>query len=71
MVKNKIIEIFSRIGFNVSEGPGNGGRLAQLHRIEPSRIPSARDMGHLFIQTNPDILLRTHTSSVQVRYGNP
>jgi len=59
IVKNKIIEVFSRIGFNVSEGP----------EIEDDWHNFTRDMQDtFFIQTDPDILLRTHTSSVQVRY---
>ena len=69
LVKNQIIDIFSRIGFNVSEGPeieDDGPNFTALNL--PEHHP-ARDMQDpFFIQTDPDILLRTHTSSVQVRY---
>ena len=69
IVKNKIIEIFSRIGFNVSEGPEIED---DWHNFTALNLPPhhpARDMQDtFFIQTDPDILLRTHTSSVQVRY---
>lgn len=69
IVKNKITEIFSRIGFNVSEGPEIED---DWHNFTALNLPAhhpARDMQDtFFIQTDPDILLRTHTSSVQVRY---
>jgi len=69
IVKNKIIDIFSRIGFNVSEGPEIED---DWHNFTALNLPAhhpARDMQDTFFtQTNPDILLRTHTSSVQVRY---
>jgi phenylalanyl-tRNA synthetase alpha chain len=69
IVKNRIIEIFSRIGFNVSEGPEIED---DWHNFTALNLPAhhpARDMQDtFFIQTNPDVLLRTHTSSVQVRY---
>ena len=69
IVKNKIVDIFSRIGFNVSEGPEIED---DWHNFTALNLPDhhpARDMQDtFFMQTNPDILLRTHTSSVQVRY---
>jgi phenylalanyl-tRNA synthetase alpha chain len=69
IVKNKITDIFSRIGFNVSEGPEIED---DWHNFTALNLPAhhpARDMQDtFFIQTDPDILLRTHTSSVQVRY---
>lgn len=69
IVKNKIIDVFSRIGFNVSEGPEIED---DWHNFTALNLPAhhpARDMQDtFFIQTNPDVLLRTHTSSVQVRY---
>lgn len=69
MVKNKIIEIFSRIGFNVSEGPEMEDDWHNFTALNLPEYHPARDMQDtFFIQTNPDILLRTHTSSVQVRY---
>ncbi|MGC6432432.1 MAG: phenylalanine--tRNA ligase subunit alpha [Jejuia sp.] len=69
IVKNQIIDIFSRIGFNVSEGPEIEDDWHNFTALNLPEHHPARDMQDtFFIQTNPDILLRTHTSSVQVRY---
>ena len=69
LVKNQIIEIFSRIGFNVSEGPEIEDDWHNFTALNLPEYHPARDMQDtFFIQTDPDILLRTHTSSVQVRY---
>lgn len=69
IVKNQIIEIFSRIGFNVSEGPEIEDDWHNFTALNLPEHHPARDMQDtFFIQTNPDVLLRTHTSSVQVRY---
>jgi len=69
IVKNRIIEIFSRIGFNVSEGPEIEDDWHNFTALNLPEYHPARDMQDtFFIQTDPDILLRTHTSTVQVRY---
>lgn len=69
IVKNQIIDIFSRIGFNVSEGPEIEDDWHNFTALNLPEHHPARDMQDtFFIQTNPDVLLRTHTSSVQVRY---
>jgi len=69
LVKNQIIDIFSRIGFNVSEGPEIEDDWHNFTALNLPQHHPARDMQDtFFIQQNPDILLRTHTSSVQVRY---
>ncbi len=69
IVKNRIIEIFSNIGFNVSEGPEMEDDWHNFTALNLPEHHPARDMQDtFFIQTDPDILLRTHTSSVQVRY---
>ena len=69
LVKNRIIDIFSRIGFSVSEGPEIEDDWHNFTALNLPEHHPARDMQDtFFIQTNPDILLRTHTSSVQVRY---
>ena len=69
IVKNRIIDIFRRIGFNVSEGPEIED---DWHNFTALNLPPhhpARDMQDtFFIEKNPDWLLRTHTSSVQIRY---
>ena len=69
LVKNQIIDIFSRIGFNVSEGPEIEDDWHNFTALNLPEHHPARDMQDtFFMQTDPDILLRTHTSSVQVRY---
>ncbi len=69
MIKDQIIDIFNRIGFTISEGPEIED---DWHNFSALNLPiehPARDMQDtFFIQTDPDILLRTHTSSVQVRH---
>jgi phenylalanyl-tRNA synthetase alpha chain len=69
LVRNEIVDIFKRIGFNVSEGPEIEDDWHNFTALNLPQEHPARDMQDtFFIQTNPDILLRTHTSSVQVRY---
>lgn len=69
IVKNKVIDIFAGIGFNVSEGPEMEDDWHNFTALNLPEHHPARDMQDtFFLQTNPDILLRTHTSSVQVRY---
>lgn len=69
LVKNQIIEVFSRVGFNVSEGPEIEDDWHNFTALNLPEYHPARDMQDtFFLQTNPDWLLRTHTSSVQVRY---
>ncbi|MCG9971122.1 phenylalanine--tRNA ligase subunit alpha [Christiangramia crocea] len=69
IVRNQITEIFSNIGFNVSEGPEMEDDWHNFTALNLPEYHPARDMQDtFFIQTDPDILLRTHTSSVQVRY---
>jgi len=69
LVRNQIVDIFNRIGFNVSEGPEIEDDWHNFSALNLPEEHPARDMQDtFFIQSNPDILLRTHTSSVQVRY---
>ncbi len=69
IVKNQIIDVFSTIGFNVSEGPEIEDDWHNFTALNLPEYHPARDMQDtFFVQTNPDMLLRTHTSSVQVRY---
>ena len=69
LVKNRIVDIFSQIGFNISEGPEIEDDWHNFTALNLPEYHPARDMQDtFFIQTAPDILLRTHTSSVQVRY---
>ena len=69
LVKNKIIDVFNRIGFTVSEGPEIEDDWHNFTALNLPEYHPARDMQDtFFIDKNPDTLLRTHTSSVQVRY---
>lgn len=69
LVRNRIIDIFSQVGFSISEGPEIEDDWHNFTALNLPEYHPARDMQDtFFIQTNPDILLRTHTSSVQVRY---
>ena len=69
IVKNRIIDIFTQIGFSISEGPEIEDDWHNFTALNLPEHHPARDMQDtFFIQTNPDILLRTHTSSVQVRH---
>lgn len=66
LVKQEIVDIFSRIGFTIAEGPEieNDWNVFGALNFPPEH--PARDMQDtFFIEKNPDILLRTHTSSVQ------
>ncbi len=67
IVRNEIIDIFSRIGFVVSEGPEIEDDWHVFSGLNFPKEHPARDMQDtFFIEKDPDILLRTHTSSVQV-----
>ena len=69
LVKNRIIDIFEKIGFTISEGPEIEDDWHNFTALNLPEYHPARDMQDtFFIEKDPDILLRTHTSSVQVRY---
>lgn len=66
LVREEIIDIFSRIGFTVAEGPEIEDDWHVFGALNFPPEHPARDMQDtFFIEKNPDILLRTHTSSVQ------
>jgi len=68
LVKNEIISIFSRLGFTIAEGPEVEDDWHVFSSLNFAEDHPARDMQDtFFIQRNPDVLLRTHTSSVQSR----
>jgi phenylalanyl-tRNA synthetase alpha chain len=68
IVMNEIIRIFSNIGYIISEGPEIEDDWHNFSALNFPENHPARDMQDtFFIEKNPDILLRTHTSSVQVR----
>jgi len=68
IVQNKIIFIFHRLGFAVAEGPEVEDDWHNFTALNLPENHPARDMQDTFyISQNPDWLLRTHTSSVQIR----
>jgi phenylalanyl-tRNA synthetase alpha chain len=68
IVRNKINEIFTRIGFAVADGPEIEDDWHNFSALNFPPDHPARDMQDtFFIGKDPDIALRTHTSSVQVR----
>ena len=69
LVKNRITDIFKSIGFAVADGPEMEDDWHNFTALNLPEYHPARDMQDtFFIETNPDVLLRTHTSSVQIRY---
>ena len=68
LVRDEIVEIFRRLGFTVAEGPEIEDDWHVFSSLNFAADHPARDMQDtFFIQRNPDVLLRTHTSSVQSR----
>ena len=68
LVKNEIVSIFARLGYTVAEGPEIEDDWHVFSALNFPPEHPARDMQDtFFIEKNPDILLRTHTSSIQVR----
>ena len=68
MVRSEILGIFSRMGFSVAEGPEIEDDWHNFTALNFPENHPARDMQDtFFIEKNPDIALRTHTSSVQIR----
>lgn len=69
IVRNRIVDIFSRIGFTFSDGPEIEDDWHNFTALNLPEHHPARDMQDtFFIEQNPDVVLRTHTSSVQIRY---
>jgi phenylalanyl-tRNA synthetase alpha chain len=68
IVKNEIVDIFARIGFTIAEGPEVEDDWHVFGALNFAPEHPARDMQDtFFIEKDPDVLLRTHTSSVQSR----
>ena len=68
LVRNEILGIFARLGYNVADGPEIEDDWHVFTALNFAPEHPARDMQDtFFIEKNPDILLRTHTSSIQVR----
>ena len=75
LVKNQICEIFGRLGYTIADGPEIEDDWHVFSALNFPPEHPARDMQDtFFIEKNPDILLRTHTSSIQTRimeHGQP
>ncbi len=75
LVKNQICEIFGRLGYTIADGPEVEDDWHVFSALNFPPEHPARDMQDtFFIEKNPDILLRTHTSSIQTRvmeHGQP
>ena len=68
IVKNEIIDIFSRLGFSLAEGPEVEDDWHVFSSMNFADDHPARDMQDtFFVEAHPDIILRSHTSSVQAR----
>lgn len=66
--KNRIIEIFERQGFNVEDGPEIDNDWNNFTALNfPENHPAREMQDTYFVEKDPDILLRTHTSNVQIR----
>ncbi|MCR5820700.1 MAG: phenylalanine--tRNA ligase subunit alpha [Bacteroidaceae bacterium] len=68
LVKNEIVDIFSRLGFTLAEGPEVEDDWHVYSSLNFADDHPARDMQDtFFVEAHPDIILRSHTSSVQAR----
>lgn len=68
IVKNEIVDIFSRLGFTMAEGPEVEDDWHVYSSMNFADDHPARDMQDtFFVESHPDIILRSHTSSVQAR----
>ena len=68
IVKNEIVDIFSRLGFVLAEGPEVEDDWHVYSSMNFADDHPARDMQDtFFVESHPDIILRSHTSSVQAR----
>lgn len=68
IVKEEISDIFKKLGFSIADGPEIEDDWHVFSSLNFAEDHPARDMQDtFFIQRNPEIVLRTHTSSVQTR----
>jgi phenylalanyl-tRNA synthetase alpha chain len=68
LVREEIIQIFERMGFNLSDGPEIEDDWHNFTALNfPENHPAREMQDTFFLEKNPDIALRTHTSSIQVR----
>ncbi len=68
LTRYRIIEVFEKLGFNVADGPEIEDDWHNFTALNfPPNHPAREMQDTFFIEKNPDILLRTHTSNVQIR----
>ncbi len=68
LTRYRIIEIFERLGFSVADGPEIEDDWHNFSALNFAENHPAREMQDtFFLERNPDVLLRTHTSNVQIR----
>ena len=68
LTRSRIIEIFERLGFNVEDGPEIEDDWHNFTALNfPENHPAREMQDTFFIDKSPDVLLRTHTSNVQIR----
>lgn len=68
LTRFRIVEIFERLGFNVEDGPEVEDDWHNFSALNfPENHPAREMQDTFFVERNPDILLRTHTSNVQIR----
>lgn len=68
LTRYRIIEIFERMGFNVADGPEIEDDWHNFTALNfPENHPAREMQDTFFLERNPDMLLRTHTSNVQIR----
>ncbi|MBS1950570.1 MAG: Phenylalanyl-tRNA synthetase alpha chain [Cytophagales bacterium] len=68
LTRYRIIEIFERLGFNLADGPEIEDDWHNFTALNfPPNHPAREMQDTFFIEKNPDVLLRTHTSNVQIR----
>ncbi len=68
LTRYKIIEVFERLGFNVADGPEIEDDWHNFTALNfPENHPAREMQDTFFVEKNPDVLLRTHTSNVQIR----
>lgn len=68
LIKYRIIEIFEQLGFNVEDGPEVEDDWHNFSALNfPENHPAREMQDTFFVEKNPDIVLRTHTSNVQIR----
>lgn len=68
LTRYRIIEVFERLGFNLADGPEIEDDWHNFTALNfPPNHPAREMQDTFFVEKNPDILLRTHTSNVQIR----